>query len=300
MPCHRVQGLRRIADGDRARRAARLRVQTQRVGQARRRVGKASQAAAEGGAQARQEGRVVQRQQLFCARGRHAPYQRVAVVLRQQGQRAFVGEAFIGAVGDGSAATHMGNDGALAIIAADGAFRLLAEQAALGLHQQAGAQARCGARLVDLHGHAIAVLAAARHQGRAQAGHAQALAHVGQRADDGAVTGHITERLDAMLAAVHQAAPELAASRNVNLMNRGRCHGPGARFFENLAAAVRQGDGARVAPGLFERFGVEQGDAGGAAAPLHQQGGQRHADGAGAADGEIESGRCMHAAALIL
>ncbi|MNK68976.1 hypothetical protein D3C87_883560 [compost metagenome] len=132
----------------------------------------------------------------------------------------------------------MGDDGALAIVAADGTFRLLAEQAALGLHQQAGAQARRGTGLVDLHADAIGVFHAARHQGRAQAGHVQALAHVGQRADDGAVTGHITERFDAMLAAVHQAAPELAAARDVDLMDGRRFYGPGARFLKNLAAAV--------------------------------------------------------------
>ncbi|MNN27241.1 hypothetical protein D3C81_1407700 [compost metagenome] len=124
---------------------------------------KASQAAAEGGAQAGQEGSVVQRQQLLGARGRHAPHERVAVVLRQQGQRTFVGEALICAVDDGAACAHMGDDGALAIVAADGTFRLLAEQAALGLHQQAGAQARRGTGLVDLHADAIGVFHAARH-----------------------------------------------------------------------------------------------------------------------------------------
>jgi hypothetical protein len=102
-----------------------------------------------------------------------------------------------------------------------------------------------------------------------------------------AVAHHVAECGDSILPGVDQRAAEAAALRNVDGVDRRRRSGvPGAEVFEELAAAVRQRQGTRIAgPGRM-RAAVEQQHA---LRPRRQRQGQRHADRPGADDGDVDA-----------
>src|SRR5258707_11658028 len=74
---------------------------------------------------------------------------------------------------------------------------------------------------------------------------------------DRAITQHVAERRQTMLAVVDQRAAEMAALRHVDTLDRGGVGGPAQRF-ENHPAAVRDGDRARIGNRIFRLARVDQ------------------------------------------
>lgn len=102
-----------------------------------------------------------------------------------------------------------------------------------------------------------------------------------------AVTHHVAERVDAVLTAVDQRPTEAATLRDVDAVDR-RCGAgiPRTETFQDLACAVRQRQGPRVAGAGVTLSVVEQEHA---VPAVGQRQRQRHADGTGADDGHVNA-----------
>ena len=201
------------------------------------------------------------------------------------------------------AGTHFGHDGALLIIAAQGFVLLAGEQATFGLHQYLGVQAAAvvvvaivaaafylfSGAVLQLQANLIAAFHMPDHLHRAQHAHAALLADARQCFDDGAIAADVAERGQLVFFAVDQGAAKMATARNVNLVDFGRANRPCAQAFQNLAAAIRECNRARVVAGLRQRFAVDHAYLSRRNALPHQQRGQCQPDRACTANGYLSA-----------
>eukprot|EP01022_Parablepharisma_sp_SALTPOND_P033110 TRINITY_DN881_c1_g1_i15.p1 TRINITY_DN881_c1_g1~~TRINITY_DN881_c1_g1_i15.p1 ORF type:complete len:1351 (-),score=485.80 TRINITY_DN881_c1_g1_i15:36729-40781(-) len=283
-----MQGLRGVADGHYALRLAGAGIEAQREGMALADAGKTAYALTKGGLQCRQEGRIVQCQQPLAGGRTHAPDQRVAIVLRQQGQWPFIGEALEGAMGNRLVGMDMGDHAQLLVVALQGFLLLLTEDAPFGLDHQWRMQ---HAALLEGDGDAGVVFLDCHRLGRLQQIQTERGEAGGQGAIDLAITNHIAQRRQVIVLAVQQRAAEVATARDMDLFDDGggwADGAPGAQFVEDLAAAIGEGEGARIGGGILGCLHVDQRDARGSQSTLRQQDGDTLADGATATDDEVE------------
>src|SRR5574343_732385 len=251
----RVQGLGRVADPDFAALGQRVaHPQGERKAAARAGFGEI-QALAELLLQDSEESGVVQRHDGIGLGRRQREDDGKFVAERQQGERAVGREAFPGALAVAGRRGDFADHGVLVVVA--DAHRRIVAGRAFGMHQQAGADRLQLAGVAQRHGDAVVVRGDVEDFGLGQHGVGRQVG--GQRAGQVAVADDVAERRQGVVGAVDQGAAEAVLLGNMDGFDR-RCGTarPAVDLFEQLAGAMRQRQGARVALLGGEGAAVEQ------------------------------------------